>query len=46
MRPASNASSGEPGEVPDDDVNAHLGNPDEEIDRIASSVFVWRNSTG
>ena len=23
----SNASSGDPGEVPDDEVNAHLGNP-------------------
>ncbi len=27
MRPVSNACSGEPGEVPDDEVNAHLGNP-------------------
>jgi hypothetical protein len=27
MRPVPNASSGEPGEVPDDEVNAHLGNP-------------------
>ena len=26
MRPVSNACSGEPGEVPDDEVNAHLGN--------------------
>ena len=27
MRLVSNASSGEPGEVPGDEVNAHLGNP-------------------
>ena len=27
MRPVSNACSGEPGEVPNDEVNAHLGNP-------------------
>ena len=27
IRPESNASSGDPGEVPDDEVNAHLGNP-------------------
>jgi hypothetical protein len=27
MRPVSNACSGEPGEVPDEEVNAHLGNP-------------------
>ena len=27
MRPVSNACSGEPGEVPDNEVNAHLGNP-------------------
>jgi hypothetical protein len=27
MRRVSNASSGEPGEVPDNEVNAHLGNP-------------------
>ncbi len=26
MRPVSNARSGEPGEVPDNEVNAHLGN--------------------
>jgi hypothetical protein len=27
IRPESNASSGDSGEVPDDEVNAHLGNP-------------------
>ncbi len=27
MRPVSNACSGEPGEFPDDEVNAHLENP-------------------
>lgn len=27
MRPVSNACSGEPDEVPDREVNAHLGNP-------------------
>jgi hypothetical protein len=27
MRPASNARSGEPDEVLDNEVNAHLGNP-------------------
>jgi hypothetical protein len=27
MRWVSNACSGEPGEVPSDEVNAHLGNP-------------------
>ena len=27
MRPLSNACSGEPGEYPDSEVNAHLGNP-------------------
>jgi hypothetical protein len=27
MRRGSNASSGGPGEVPDNQVNAHLGNP-------------------
>jgi hypothetical protein len=27
MRPVSNACSGQPGEVPDDEVNSHLGNP-------------------
>ena len=26
-RPQSNTYSGEPGEVPNDEVNAHLGNP-------------------
>jgi hypothetical protein len=29
MRRVSNASSGEPGEVQDHEVNAHLGNPGE-----------------
>ena len=28
MRPVSNACPGESGEVPDVEVNAHLGNPD------------------
>jgi hypothetical protein len=27
MRRGSNASSGDPGEVPDEEINAHLGNP-------------------
>jgi hypothetical protein len=27
MRPVSNGCSGEPGEIPSDEVNAHLGNP-------------------
>ncbi len=27
MRPMSNVCSGEPGETPDDEVNAHPGNP-------------------
>ena len=27
MRRVSNASSGDPGEVPDEEINAHLGNP-------------------
>ena len=27
MRPVSNACSGTPGGVPDDEINAHLGNP-------------------
>jgi hypothetical protein len=27
MRPVSNTCSGEPNEVPDNEVNAHLGNP-------------------
>jgi hypothetical protein len=31
MRPVYNACSGEPGEVPDDEVNAHLGNPESVI---------------
>ena len=38
MRPVSNACSGEPGEVPDDEVNAHLGNPGLTLRRISCAA--------
>ena len=38
MRPASNASSAEPGEVPDNEVNAHLGNPGLTLRRISCAT--------
>lgn len=36
MRPVYNACSGEPDDVPDDEVNAHLGNPGWKM-----SAYIW-----
>jgi hypothetical protein len=38
MRPVSNACSEGVGEVPDDEVNAHLGNPGEELPFLVTKM--------